>query len=211
MKKILLVSSLFVIFISALFLVRGSEDTWICQNGMWIKHGNPNNPIPQSGCGIELPNLKTAKSVKIKNMIIKSSAFGDQQKIPARFTCDSQNINPPLEFSEIPEGTQSLVLIVDDPDAPNGDWVHWTLWNIDSNTHRIEEGSVPEKAEQGMTSFNKIGYGGPCPPSGTHHYFFRLFALDYTLDLPSTTKESELMDEIQGHILGQAELVGLYR
>ncbi len=106
------------------------------------------------------------------NMIIKSPDFKNNQRIPSRFTCDGKDINPTLVFEDIPKNSKSLVLIVDDPDAPMGTWVHWTLWNIPKDTKIIEENSKPKGAIEGITSFGKPGYGGPCPPNGVHRYFF---------------------------------------
>lgn len=145
-----------------------------------------------------------------KNMKITSSAFSDNQKIPSQFTCDGDNVNPPLSFSNVPEQARSLVLIIDDPDAPNGTWTHWTLWNISPDDPGIETNSVPIDAVEGTTSFGKPGYGGPCPPSGTHRYFFKLYALDTRVNLPSEAKVKELTDALEGHVLDQVELVGLY-
>src|SRR3989344_873103 len=117
-------------------------------------------------------------------MNLSSPAFEHHQPIPAKYTCDGENINPLLQFSDIPDSTKSLVLIMDDPDAPAGLWVHWTIWNIDPGTAEIAENSVPPGSIEGVTSFGKPGYGGPCPPSGTHRYFFKFFALDTKLDIP---------------------------
>lgn len=142
-------------------------------------------------------------------MFLKS-VFKNNEKIPAKYTCDGENINPPLEISGVPENTKSLVLIVDDPDAPMVTWVHWTMWNIDPKTQKIEENSAPHGAVEGMTSFNKTGYGGPCPPSGVHRYFFKLYAIDTELNLPKSDEKLDIEKEINGRILDQAELIGLY-
>jgi len=144
------------------------------------------------------------------NMKISSPAFQAQQNIPVKYTCDGQNINPPLAFVNVPSQAQSLVLIVDDPDAPAGTWTHWTLWNIDPHIAGIDENSVPPGAVQGKTSFGKPGWGGPCPPSGTHRYFFKLYALDADLNLSASADVQELQDTMRNHIIGSAELVGLY-
>ncbi len=143
-------------------------------------------------------------------MKILSPAFQNNQQIPSKYTCDKANINPPLEFSDILQNAKSLVLIVDDPDAPSGTWTHWTLWNIPPTTTKIEEKSVPQEAVEGVTSFGKPGYGGPCPPSGTHHYFFKLYALDTTISLDSKADVKQLVQTISGHIIQEAQLVGLY-
>lgn len=147
---------------------------------------------------------------KINNMKLASSAFSHNQKIPSLYTCDGQNINPPLTISEVPRYAQSLVLIVDDPDAPAGTWTHWTVWNIDPAVGELSEGSLPDGATEGTTDFGKVGFGGPCPPSGTHRYFFRLYALDTTLSLQASASLQDLLRLMKGHILEKAELVGLY-
>ncbi len=144
------------------------------------------------------------------NMKISSPAFENQQNILVKYTCDGANLNPPLEISGVPENAQSLVLIVDDPDAPSGTWTHWTLWNIDPQIAGIDENSFPPGAVQGKTSFGKSGWGGPCPPSGTHRYFFKLFALDAKLDLTGSVSVENLQAAMNPHIIESAELVGLY-
>jgi Raf kinase inhibitor-like YbhB/YbcL family protein len=143
-------------------------------------------------------------------MKIVSNAFKHNSMIPSRYTCDGQNINPPLEVSDTPENAKSLVLIVDDPDAPMGTWIHWTVWNIDPKTSAVAENSCPGGAIEGITSFGREGYGGPCPPGGTHRYFFKIFALDITLDLSSETSIRELEHAMQNHIIDKAEVMGLY-
>ena len=142
-------------------------------------------------------------------MKITSSAFKHNSKIPSKYTCDGENINPPLEFSDIPKETKSLVLIMDDPDAPSKTWVHWVVYNIDPSTTRIKEDSTPEGI-QGMTDFGEPGYGGPCPPSGPHRYFFKLYALDTILDAPSSLTKQQVLEKARDHVIEEAELVGLY-
>lgn len=160
---------------------------------------------------------RSGKDVEIRlpitqtfDMRITSNAFDNNQPIPKKYTCDGENINPALTFHDVPEGTKSLVLIVDDPDAPRGTFTHWTVWNIDPAISFIEEGSVPEGAIEGMTDFGRPGYGGPCPPSGTHRYFFKLYALDIDLVLDSSATVFSLQRAMEGHILEKAELMGLY-
>jgi len=119
-------------------------------------------------------------------------------------------LSPPLEISGVPEGAKSMVLIMDDPDATHGLWVHWVLWNISPDTKEIPENSVPAGAAEGMTSFGKPGYGGPCPPSGTHRYFFKLCALNKKLELSPSAGKVELEEVMAGQVLDQAELIGLY-
>ena len=148
-------------------------------------------------------------------MKIESPAFKNNTAIPKKFTCDlpaqaGGNVNPHLSFSDMPKGTKTLALIVDDPDAPVGLWVHWMLWNISPDTAEIKEGSVPEGAVEGLTSFGRPGYGGPCPPDGEHRYFFKLYALDTELDLPATADKEVLEEAMVGHVLDKAELIGLY-
>jgi Raf kinase inhibitor-like YbhB/YbcL family protein len=144
-------------------------------------------------------------------MKLTSDTFEHNAPIPPRYTCDGENIHPPLSIRGVPQEAKTLVLIVDDPDAPMGTWLHWTLWNIPAATVTIHEGEVPSGAFEGITSFGKPGYGGPCPPSGTHRYFFKLYALDASLSLESGAPLSELIKAMQGHILAKTELIGLYR
>ena len=131
--------------------------------------------------------------------------------IPSKFTCDGANVSPPLSISNIPEKTRSLALIVDDPDASVGTWVHWVVWNIAAGTKEIPENSVSPGAIQGTNDFGKQGYGGPCPPSGTHRYYFKLYALDAPLALKSGATKAQIEEAMKGHVLAQAELIGLYR
>lgn len=143
-------------------------------------------------------------------MLIISPAFEDSGMIPNKYTCDGDNINPPLRFISVPELAQSLVLVMDDPDAPSGTWVHWILANIDSKTDAIQEGIIPAGTKEGVNSFGNFGYGGPCPPSGNHRYFFRLYALDKKLEEISINSKEEVEQMMSGHIIAQAELMGQY-
>lgn len=136
-------------------------------------------------------------------MKIESTAFGNGEFIPAKYTCVGDGISPPLSFSEIPEGAKSLALIVDDPDAPGGDFVHWLVWNISVSGDIL--GGV-----QGKTSFGENKYGAPCPPSGVHRYFFKIYALDSLLDLPVTAIKGDLLSAMQGHVLAQSEIFGKF-
>jgi len=142
-------------------------------------------------------------------MKITSSAFQDGGNIPSKFTCDGGDINPPLQIAEVPSGAKSLALVVDDPDAPSGLFTHWMVWNISPQTNTIAEGSTP-KGVHGINDFGKSGYGGPCPPSGTHRYYFKIFALDRELDLPPGTKRNQLVAAMKGHVVAQGELMGRY-
>jgi len=153
---------------------------------------------------------KNQLSTTINPMQITSPAFADNQTIPVKYTCDGEGVNPPLEFKDAPQNAKSLALIVDDPDAPNGTWVHWLMWNIAPTINQIAENSVPEGSVQGQASSGQNIYGGPCPPSVTHHYFFKLYALDSKLTLPSYSTSSELEKAMQGHMVGQAQLMGTY-
>jgi len=141
---------------------------------------------------------------------IESPAFANNEKIPSKYTCDGENINPALNITGVPEDAVSLVLIVDDPDAPGGTWVHWTVFNISPDTTLISENSAPDGAKEGVTDFGTSGYNGPCPPSGTHRYFFKLFALDTTLELDSNATTNDIMKAIENHIIGSAEIIGTY-
>ncbi len=142
-------------------------------------------------------------------MKIISSAFLHNSKIPQKYTCEGEDVNPPLSFLDIPKNAKSLALIVDDPDAPSKAWVHWVVYNIDPLTKDIVENSVPKSGDEGMTDFGKAGYGGPCPPSGVHRYFFKLYALDTLLSFDTLDKKT-LEENMQGHIIDKAELIGLY-
>ncbi len=159
---------------------------------------------------IKPQKTETKLEVKKKSMKITSSAFENNSKIPSKYTCEDKNINPPLEFSDTPKETKSLVLVVDDPDAPSKTWVHWVVYNIDPSTARINESSVPQEALQGTTDFGKPGYEGPCPPSGTHRYFFKLYALDTILEAPDGLTKQQVLEKVRDHVIEEAELVGLY-
>ena len=142
---------------------------------------------------------------------ITSPAFKHNEHIPAKYTCDGADVNPALAIENVPTGAKSLALIVDDPDAPAGTWVHWVVWNVSPDIREIKEHTAPSGASQGMTDFRRRNYGGPCPPSGTHRYFFKLYALDTMLNLGADSTKAALERAMQGHILAQAELIGLYK
>ncbi|ROL57118.1 YbhB/YbcL family Raf kinase inhibitor-like protein [Bacteroidetes/Chlorobi group bacterium MS-B_bin-24] len=149
------------------------------------------------------------------NLKIYSSAFEDGGMIPSKYTCDGADISPPLAWSGLPEGTKSIAIINDDPDAPMGTWVHWVIYNIPPTAQGLAEDikrveKLPDGTLQGKNSWGRIGYGGPCPPGGTHRYFFKIYALDKMLNLkPGATKE-ELLTAMKGHILAQAQFYGKY-
>ncbi|HWN88695.1 MAG TPA: YbhB/YbcL family Raf kinase inhibitor-like protein [Chitinophagaceae bacterium] len=137
-----------------------------------------------------------------------STVFSHNGHIPPLYTCEGKNINPPLKVENAPGGTKTLAIIVEDPDAPGGTFDHWVVWNISPN-EAIAEGS--NAGINGTNSFGKAGYGGPCPPSGEHRYFFRVFALDDELDLLAGSKKEELLNAMKGHVLASAELMGVYQ
>ncbi|MHC1569627.1 MAG: YbhB/YbcL family Raf kinase inhibitor-like protein [Candidatus Syntropharchaeales archaeon] len=155
----------------------------------------------------ELQNYINEEGIEKNGMRLTSTAFEEGGMIPSRYTCDGEDINPPLKIEEVPEGAVTLVLIVDDPDAPMGTWDHWLVWNIPIIS-TIEENSVP--GVQGKNSWGRNDYGGPCPPSGTHRYFFKLYAIDTTLDIGENSTKEDLESAMEGHILSHTHLVGLY-
>lgn len=143
----------------------------------------------------------------MRSLSITSPAFENRKLIPKKYTADGEDVNPPINIEGIPDGTKSLVLIVDDPDAPMGTWIHWVMWNIPVR-NRIDENSAP--GVQGRNSWNRNSYGGPDPPSGTHRYFFKIYAIDTTLSLERTATKNEVEKAMEKHILAKGELVGLY-
>lgn len=144
-------------------------------------------------------------------MNIKSSAFEENQLIPSSYTCDGDNISPPIQFSGVSDNAQSFALIMDDPDAPGKTFTHWMVWNINPDTKEIKENEWPDDSEQGLNDGGKIGYTGPCPPSGTHHYHFKLYSLNKKLNLSPDIKKEELEREIQEILIEKSELVGIYK
>jgi Raf kinase inhibitor-like YbhB/YbcL family protein len=141
---------------------------------------------------------------------ITSTAFKEGENIPRIFTCDDQNVSPPLAWTGIPTNTVNLALIVDDPDAPAGTWVHWVFFNLPPNLAGLDQGKNSGGTE-GQNDFKKVGYGGPCPPRGSNHrYFFKLYALDTLLDLKSGATKAQLENAMKGHILAQGQLMGRY-
>jgi len=143
----------------------------------------------------------------MEKLSVKSPAFEDNGLIPEKYTCDGNDTNPPLKIGNIPLKTQSLALLIDDPDAFNGIWNHWVVWNI-SPQGTINENGVP--GEEGLNSFNRHTYGGPCPPSGTHRYLFTVYALDTKLKISISSRKKDLEAAMSGHILAKGELVGKY-
>jgi Raf kinase inhibitor-like YbhB/YbcL family protein len=154
-----------------------------------------------------------SKSQTAGNFKLISSAFGEGKPIPAKYTCDSSNVVPPLSWSGFPEKTRSFAIIMDDPDAPMGIWVHWVIYNIPGTVTSLDEKkSITEiKAIEGLNSWDEKGYNGPCPPGGTHRYQFKLYALDKTLTTKEGMAKDELLEAMKGHILSEATLTGLFR
>jgi Raf kinase inhibitor-like YbhB/YbcL family protein len=148
-------------------------------------------------------------------MKLTSSAFQEGGSIPSLYTCDGKDISPPLSWSGAPAETKSFAFIADDPDAPRSTWVHWVLWNLPATANELKEAlpaipHLPSGALQGKNDSGDSGYGGPCPPSGTHRYFFKLYALDTTLSLKSGATKSQLEAAMKDHVLGQPTLMGVY-
>ena len=147
---------------------------------------------------------------------ITSPAFANGGAIPSDFSCDGRDVSPALSWTEPPTGTQSFALIMDDPDAPMGTWVHWVIFNIPASTRDLTEGTptdpqLSDRSLQGKTSAGSTGYHGPCPPSGTHRYFFKLYALDTVLSLSTKADKKDLLAAMEGHILANAELMGTFK
>ncbi len=149
-------------------------------------------------------------------MEVSSIAFKDNGFIPKQHTCDGAGFSPPLQWRDIPEGTRSLAMICDDPDAPGGMFVHWVIYNIPPNIQQFAENIAHVErlsfgAIQGKNDFGMIGYGGPCPPKGVHRYFFRLFALDETLEMGPGSSKDRLLEEMNGHLIGTCQIIGKYK
>jgi len=167
-------------------------------------------------CRTKTESETPATGGKQMAMTVSSAAFEEGEMIPRQYTCDGPNISPPLVWSGTPEGTASLALICDDPDAPAGTWVHWVLYNIPADTTGVgeripAEESLADGARHGVTDFRTFGYGGPCPPSGTHRYYFKLYALDTKFELSGRVTKEALLRAMEGHILAQGQLMGKYQ
>jgi Raf kinase inhibitor-like YbhB/YbcL family protein len=174
-------------------------------------------PIILYGCEKE-EKPSESKKEEAETMTIKviSPAFEEGGMIPSKYTVDGQDISPPLKWEGVPDGTKSISLISDDPDAPVGTWVHWLMWNIPPEAMELAENvppdvDLPDGSRQGITDFRRPGYGGPAPPSGTHRYYFKIYALDIKLDLPSSSTNADLLKAMEGHILAQGQLMGKYK
>src|SRR3989338_2420563 len=165
------------------------------------------------GCAkqeVKINDKDIKKISEAVNMKLISQAFSNSGVIPSEYTCDGSDVSPPLQINDVPKNAKSLVLISDDPDAPVGTWDHWVVFNIPATITEIPKGTEP-KCVEGRNSWGKTGYGGPCPPSGTHRYFFKLYALDTTLNLPEGSTKKQIETAMQGHILAKAELMGTYK
>lgn len=148
-------------------------------------------------------------------MELKSPSFEEGGMIPKKHTCDGEDISPPLNWTSVADGTKTIALICDDPDAPGGTWVHWVIFNIPADTRDLAENLPPQKelpngARQGINDFRKFGYGGPCPPGGTHRYYFKIYSLDTDLDLEAGATKAQLLQAMKGHVLGEGQLMGKY-
>lgn len=172
--------------------------------------GDDNPKVGESSARAEEMAIQEEKMPEIR---ITSKAFIHEGMIPARYTCDGEDISPEIIWKNVPEGAQTLALICDDPDAPSKTWVHWVAYNIPVSDTCLPAGmkADAENCCQGMTDFGRIGYGGPCPPGGVHRYFFRMYALDCKLDLKPGATKKELLQAMEGHILAQGELMGTYQ
>jgi Raf kinase inhibitor-like YbhB/YbcL family protein len=166
--------------------------------------------------GTQTPKPPTEKGGEGMALTITSTVFRDGAAIPKKYTCDGQDVSPPLAWTGVPANAKSLALICDDPDAPMGTWVHWVLWGMTPSTPSLPEGVprdpvLPGGARQGLNSGSKAGYNGPCPPPGKpHRYFFKLYALDTVLDLPERANKAALEQAMKGHVLTQGQIMGTY-
>ena len=163
-----------------------------------------------SWCRSQAPAREFVAAAPAAALKVTSSTFSDGGKIPKKYTCDASNVNPPLRIENLPNTVKSLALIVDDPDAPGRTWTHWLVWNIEPKTTEIPEARAPSGSVQGKNDFGDASYGGPQPPSGTHRYYFKIFALDKTLDLKAGAKRKEVDAAIKGHVIAQGEVMGKY-
>jgi len=167
-------------------------------------------------CDNSPPADPGAKGDRKMEINITSSAFEQGGLIPSKYTCDGANVSPPLKWDAVPEATQSIALICDDPDAPMGTWVHWVLYNLPQQTNQLHEKfpddeTLPDGTRQGVSDFGKTGYGGPCPPSGTHRYYFKIYALDKKLLITPVADKAALLKAMKDHILAQGQLMGKYK
>jgi len=160
---------------------------------------------------VKYSNDTTSSNINTKNfMNLSSSVFTNGETIPEKYTCDGEDISPVININGVPKNTKDIVLIFDDPDSPSGTWTHWTIWNIPPETNQIKENSVPDGVTEGMTSFGNIGYGGPCPGSGVHRYFFKIYAMDKVVNLDRGASIEELEKEIEEGVIDKAEIMATY-
>jgi Raf kinase inhibitor-like YbhB/YbcL family protein len=157
----------------------------------------------------------TSQEGTVLSYPLSSTDFEHKAAIPVKFSCKGEDISPQLQWKDTPQGTMSFALIVDDPDAPSGTWIHWVYYNIPAGINQLPQGIKRDKelsdgSRNGTNSWGKVGYNGPCPPAGQHRYFFKLYALDAVLDLKAGATKPELLKAMQGHILGLAELMGTF-
>jgi Raf kinase inhibitor-like YbhB/YbcL family protein len=157
-----------------------------------------------------ITNTGSAKIPPENDMKLLSPDFSDGGNIPERFTCEGVDVSPTLTIDGVPKETKSLVLVVDDPDAPGGNFTHWLMWNVAPNLTEIVGNKPPPQAVQGVNDFGKNKYSGPCPPPGIHRYYFKLYALDTTLNLPPKSKRKAVDSAMKGHIIAEATLMGRY-
>ncbi len=165
---------------------------------------------------ILLSILLSGGAAMAQTIHVTSDAFREGEMIPAQYTCDGRNINPSLRWSGAPKETQSFVILSDDPDAPGGDWVHWVLYDLPPTINMVPEALPPHNVlvnneKHGKNDFGRVGYGGPCPPGGTHRYFFKVYALDAMLNLPAGKTKKEILKAMEGHILAEGGLMGKYQ
>jgi Raf kinase inhibitor-like YbhB/YbcL family protein len=169
-----------------------------------------------AGCGQSpTPTSVVEEGGQAMAFEVMSSAFAQGEPIPVKYTCDGDDISPPLAWGDPQEGVESFTLINDDPDAPVGTWVHWVLFNLPADARSLPErvppdAELPDGSRHGQNSWRRLGYGGPCPPSGTHRYFFKIYALDTSLQLEPGADKKQVLEAMAGHILAEAELMGVY-
>jgi Raf kinase inhibitor-like YbhB/YbcL family protein len=157
-------------------------------------------------------NSKDPGGTAMGSMMVSSTAFMEGGMIPRKFTCDDRDLSPQIAWSGVPAKAKSIALICDDPDAPAGTWVHWVVFNIPATEKELSEGaSLPGGAKLGINDFRKLVYGGPCPPGGTHRYYFKVYALDAMLNLKEGATKGEVLKAMEGHVLAQGQLMGKYK
>jgi len=213
--KVFLIRFMFVIFLVALCVGCGPGST---------PAASPPTTTPQPPTQLENtavssiepePTIKLEEGDQAMGFMLSSTSFTEGDPIPQRYSCDGEDISPPMQWTDPPEDTVSFALIVDDPDAPVGTWVHWVLYNLPADTRSLTEAfpsdaDLPDGSKNGENSWGRLGYGGPCPPGGTHRYFFKLYALDLMLDIAAGATKDQLLQAMEGHILAESDLMGTY-